>query len=89
MRRSRADIVAAILEIARGGAIKTRIMYRGFLSNPQLKEYLDLLIDCGLVEYSNEMGQYHTTEKGLQFLRFYEDMGRQIAPKEKRATMTN
>jgi predicted transcriptional regulator len=42
--RSREDIVAAILDIAKHGAIKTRIMYRAFLSYPQLKEYLGMLL---------------------------------------------
>lgn len=48
------DIRAAILEIAKGGAIKTRMMYGAYLSFPQLKEYLDLLTDGGLLEYSGE-----------------------------------
>ena len=41
--RSRNDITASILEIAKDSAIKTKIMYKAFLSYPQLKEYLALL----------------------------------------------
>ncbi|WP_415282282.1 winged helix-turn-helix domain-containing protein [Candidatus Nitrososphaera sp. FF02] len=78
--RSRMDIAAAILEIAQGGAIKTRIMYKAFLSFPQLKEYLELLLDGGLLEYVEEEKEYYTTEKGKQFLKMYKDVGQMIFP---------
>lgn len=78
--RSRMDIAAAILEIAQGGAIKTRIMYKAFLSFPQLKEYLELLLDGGLLEYSEEEKEYYTTEKGKQFLKMYKEVGQMIFP---------
>ena len=38
--RSRTEIAANILESANGGATKTKIMYKSFLSYSQLKEYL-------------------------------------------------
>lgn len=79
--RSRADIVADMLRVAQEGAIKTKIMYQGFLSFPQLKEYLELLKDSGLLEYSREEGKYHTIEKGRRFLKLYDEVGRTIAPK--------
>ncbi len=78
--RSRMDIAAAILEIAQGGAIKTRIMYKAFLSFPQLKEYLELLLDGGLLEYNEEEKEYYTTEKGKQFLKMYKEVGQMIFP---------
>ena len=43
--RSRTEIVSMILEAANGGATKTRIMYKAFLSYAQLKEYLSVLIE--------------------------------------------
>lgn len=79
--RSRTDIVADILHITQDGAIKTRIMYRAFLSFPQLKEYLELLTDSGLLEYSEEDRQYRTTEKGRHFLKMYDEVGQAITPK--------
>jgi predicted transcriptional regulator len=85
--RSRTDIVANMLQIAQGGAIKTKIMYRVFLSFPQLKEYLELLTDSGLLEYSVEDRQYLTTEKGRHFLKLYKEVGQTLAPKEGRAMM--
>ncbi|MFL6431808.1 MAG: winged helix-turn-helix domain-containing protein, partial [Nitrososphaeraceae archaeon] len=45
--RSRTDIVGLILEAANGGATKTRIMYKAFLSYAQLKEYLTVLLEKG------------------------------------------
>lgn len=79
--RSRADIVADMLEVAKDGAIKTRIMYRALLSFPQLKEYLELLTDSGLLEYREDR-MYYTTERGRHFLKMYAEVGRMMFPKE-------
>ena len=49
--RSRTEIVSMILEAANGGATKTKIMYKAFLSYAQLKEYLSVLIENNLLEY--------------------------------------
>jgi predicted transcriptional regulator len=38
--RSRTEIVGNILDVANGGASKTKIMYKAFLSYNQLKEYI-------------------------------------------------
>ena len=51
--RSRTEIVCNILDATNGGATKTKIMYAAFLSYVQLKEYLSILIDNNLIEYSN------------------------------------
>lgn len=78
--RSRTDIAAAILEIALGGAIKTKIMYKAFLSFPQLKEYLSVMEEKGLLDYVATDREYHTTDKGKQFLKMYKDVGQMIFP---------
>jgi predicted transcriptional regulator len=78
--RSRTDIAAAILEIALGGAIKTKIMYKAFLSFPQLKEYLGVLMAKGLLEHIATDQEYRTTDKGKQFLKMYKDVGHMIFP---------
>jgi predicted transcriptional regulator len=78
--RSRTDIAAAILEIAVDGAIKTKIMYKAFLSFPQLKEYLSVLEEKGLLEYLSTDHEYRTTDKGKQFLKMYKDVGQMIFP---------
>ena len=67
--RSRSDIAEMILEAANGGATKTKIMYKAFLSYVQLKEYLVVLEKNGLIEYEDGMRSYRTTEKGICFLQ--------------------
>jgi predicted transcriptional regulator len=78
--RSRTDIAAAMLEIALDGAIKTKIMYKAFLSFPQLKEYLAVLEEKELIEYIYTDHEYRTTDKGKHFLRMYKDVGQMIFP---------
>ena len=69
--RSRTEIVSMILEAANGGATKTKIMYKAFLSYNQLKEYLSVLIENNLIEYLDGTQTFKTTEKGLNFLKMH------------------
>jgi predicted transcriptional regulator len=73
--RSRTEIVANILESANGGATKTKIMYKSFLSYAQLKEYLSVLIENNLIEGLDGTQTYKTTEKGLNFLKMHNEIG--------------
>jgi predicted transcriptional regulator len=50
-------------------------MYKAFLSYVQLKEYLSVLIENNLLEYSNGTQTFKTTEKGLFFLKMYNEIG--------------
>ena len=72
--RSRSDIVGLLLDAANGGgATKTKLMYKAYLSFNQLREYLILLVENGLIEY--EGGQtYRTTEKGLKVLHLQNEI---------------
>ena len=72
--RSRTDIVTQILEAANGGSTKTKIMYKAYLSYAQLKEYLSILIENDLLKFVEGEQLYKTTEKGLKFLRVYDQM---------------
>lgn len=83
-RRDRLLIIAEILNIARRGTLKTRIMYAGNLSFAQLKEYLTLLLDFDLLEVAekSEKTVYKTTGKGLQYLQSYEEI-RELLREEK------
>ena len=69
--RSRTDITVLILETANGGATKTKIMYKSFLSYAQLKEYLTMLLENELLEYEETLQNFRTTEKGLHLLQLY------------------
>jgi predicted transcriptional regulator len=73
--RSRTEIVGNILEAANGGATKTKIMYKAFLSYAQLKEYLSVLIENNLLEYRDGAQTYKTTEKGLNYLKMHNAIG--------------
>jgi predicted transcriptional regulator len=79
--RSRTEIVGLILEAANGGgATKTRIMYKAFLSFAQLREYLTMLQENGLIEYEGGRQTYKTTEKGMSLLQIYEKMYELVPP---------
>ena len=73
--RSRTEIVSMILEAANGGATKTKIMYKAFLSYAQLKEYLSVLIENNLLEYLEGVQTYKTTEKGFNLLKMHNEIG--------------
>ena len=77
--RSRTDIISQVLQAANGGTTKTKIMYSAYLSYAQLKEYLSVLLENGLIEYQQGEQKYKTTAKGLQFLKTYEHMGAMVS----------
>jgi predicted transcriptional regulator len=64
-----------ILEAANGGATKTRIMYKAFLSYAQLREYLSILIENNLLEFLEGLQTYKTTEKGFNLLKMHNEIG--------------
>jgi predicted transcriptional regulator len=76
-RRSRMDIISGILEFAKNGEKKTRIMYRATLSYKQMQRYLPLLISGGLleeVEKPNRHTIYKTTKRGLGVLKKIQEL---------------
>jgi predicted transcriptional regulator len=86
--RSRIQITANILEIAKTGSRKTRIMYLGNLSFDLLQKYLEMLVDHGLLEVRESPdNSYLATEKGRQFLEDYYELQKysEMASSKKRA----
>ena len=73
--RSRTDIIVNILEAARLGETKTKIMYSSSLSSHQLRIYLELVTSNGLLAYDSTKGRYRTTERGLSLLDLYGNVG--------------
>ena len=74
--RSEIEITRQILEIANGrGVTKTTVMYKGLLSYAQMKEYLILLADKGLLHYDEDARTFKTTEKGLRYLNVCSEIG--------------
>ena len=72
-----------ILEAANGGATKTKIMYKAFLSYAQLREYLSVLIANNLLDYIEGSQTYKTTEKGLNFLKMNNEIAGLLQTSEK------
>lgn len=66
--RSRTEITNMMLDSARGGASKTKIMYKAYLSYSQLVEYLAYLQKNKLITLVEGTDLYRPTEKGLVFL---------------------
>jgi len=78
--RNRFQITQAILEVARDGVGKTRIMYRANLSFKLLENYLAVLVRAGLLKVKEgERTMYATSEKGFQFLREFEALEEYVA----------
>lgn len=70
--RTSVEIIAEILKIANGGNVTmTKIMYSAFLNYFQLKEYLSVLTEKGLLSYNADTRTFKTTEKGLMLLETY------------------
>jgi predicted transcriptional regulator len=71
--RDRLAIVSSMLSCARGGVIKTKLMYDVGLSWAQLENYLPGLVKSGLLEITEDHGKrlYRITKKGWIFLDAY------------------
>lgn len=70
-RRSEIEVLASMLDVARGGVNKTKILYKANLSYSQLVNYLRFLMEKGLmdvVELKRGRDTYTTTAKGFLFL---------------------
>jgi predicted transcriptional regulator len=73
--RSRIQIAADILQIAKAGSRKTKIMYLGNLSFDLLQKYLDMLVNYELLEiHDGPEKSYIATQKGKQFLEDYYEL---------------
>jgi predicted transcriptional regulator len=74
-KRSNFEISADILKVAMGGARKSHIVYKANLNFQIIKNYLKDLINSGLLQYpTNGSKLYTTTEKGIQYINYYEGM---------------
>jgi len=89
--RSRIQIAADILEIAKTGSRKTKIMYLGNLSFDLLRKYLDLLVNFDLLEVrGGSEKSYVATAKGQRFLEDYRELQKysEMAESKKRVLET-
>ncbi len=72
--RSRTEIINMILESARVGITKTKMMYKAYLSYFQVTEYLKYLQQNDLLIYEAGTQLYRPTEKGLKFLNLSDEL---------------
>ena len=88
--RNRLSIIAEVLDVARRGSGKTKIMYRASLSFSQISDYLPFLLDANLLEAvgNPKRRSYKTTNKGLRYLQYYMEIG-ELLKKEKNNNSNN
>jgi predicted transcriptional regulator len=58
--------------------LKTKLMYKAYLSFNQLREYLALLVENGLIEYEQGMQTYRTTGKCMRVLHLQDQMDEEV-----------
>jgi len=75
-RRSRLEIYAEILDKARGGALKTELVYRVNSNFRWLEQALIILLNAGLLARHGR--KYHSTEQGLNWLRLYQQLAEML-----------
>jgi predicted transcriptional regulator len=68
--RDRIAIVAEILEMARGGVLKSNIMWKAGLSYDMLNGYLGLMMNAKLLDKvpMKKKVVFKSTERGMKFL---------------------
>ena len=67
-----------ILESARAGITKTKLMYKAYLSYNQVIEYLEFLQKNDLLIYEAGTQLYRPTEKGLKFMNISHDLNEMV-----------
>lgn len=79
-RRDREEIMYEILTAAIEPATRTRLIYASFLSNTELRQYISLLLENGMLEVDSvSKRRFKITEEGRKFLTLYSDMIRMMA----------
>jgi predicted transcriptional regulator len=73
-KRKSEEIVASILDTAKNGATKTRIMYVAYLSFSQLQKYMKYTMENRLINLDPIEKKYLTTDRGFEFLRRFEEV---------------
>src|SRR5579883_3463594 len=73
------EIIDLILSVCEQGALKTHVMYKCNLNSKQVQQYLDFVLNRGLVVVShdpqdNKRTFYVTTERGRKFMRAYNEL---------------
>jgi predicted transcriptional regulator len=72
------EIIHTILSVCTEGALKTHVMFKCNLNSSQVQQYLEYLVDRGLLEkerkaYSSKTS-YRTSERGRRYMRAYNEV---------------
>jgi predicted transcriptional regulator len=77
--RTKIDIISQILDAANGGgATRSKMAYQAFLNYDQLKKTLTALVENNLLLHDRNTQTFKTTEKGLRFLKLYNEISGMI-----------
>ena len=72
------EIIHSILSACTEGALKTHVMFKCNLNSSQVQQYLEYLVDRGLLDkerkaYSSKTS-YITSERGRRYMRAYKEV---------------
>lgn len=74
-RRDKNEIMYEILSAAVEPITRTRLIYASFLSNSELRQYIALLLEHGMLEVDPiTKTKFKITDEGRKFLKLYEDI---------------
>jgi predicted transcriptional regulator len=78
--RSESEKISDILRSIRNctGTRITQIMYETCIPHNQLKEYLAIMIQSGLIVHVKEEKTFTITDYGMNVLKLYNEMGRML-----------
>ena len=60
------------------GCCKTKIMNRAALNHAQLQQYLLMVTQMDLIRYDRQTRTFKTAEKGLSFLKAYDEIDQRM-----------
>ncbi len=79
-KRSKHAIVSQILDICRGGACKTKIVYQANLNFRTVNPYIDLLIKNNLIKVKpGSTVLYETTDRGIDLLENFKQIHNELS----------
>jgi predicted transcriptional regulator len=85
------DIISLILDVANQDnptkGTSATIMYSALFKHPELREFWNVLIKNGLLEFDSKTKTFKSTEKGLAFIQYYEKMDRHRTKKRAKLSL--
>lgn len=73
-RRCPHDIIAQIINSATRPTIVSNIVFDSRTNFKQANEYIEKLVQAGLIKKSENINRYRITNKGMQYLDLYKQL---------------